>query len=114
MAAASSGRQFAGKKPRVVSEMAIFQQLSELNCCSAVLIDLAQDRVVLVTTESEAHTKLIRQPPFRDSVAIKFLVQEEVKRAIVPLDYFENPVCDWRVFLSSAHAAPRQGYEPAR
>ena len=84
------------------------RQLSELNYCPAVLIKFAQDRVVLVTTESEAHTKLVRQPRFWDSVAIKFPVQEEVKCAIVPLDHFENRVCG-RVSSSSAHAAPPTG-----
>lgn len=84
----------------------MFRQLSELNCCPAVLIDFAQDRVVFVTTESEAHTKLVRQPLFRDSVAIKFAVQEEVERTVVPLNYFENPVRGWRVFSSSANATP--------
>jgi hypothetical protein len=89
-----------------MSEMAMFHQLSELNCRPAVSINFAQDRVVLVTTESETHTKLVRQPLFGDSVAIKFPVQEEVKRTIVPFDYFENLVCDRRVFSSSAHATP--------
>jgi hypothetical protein len=84
--------------------MAICQHLSESNCCPAVLINFLQDRVVLVTTESEAHTKLVWQPRFGDSFAIKFPVQEEVKRAIAPLYDFENHACDWRVFSSSAHA----------
>ena len=96
------------RRRAVVSVMAIFQQLSELNCCPAVLIEFAQDRVVLVTAESEAHTKLVQQPRFGDSGAIKFPIQEEVKRAFVPLDYFESRVCDWRVFSSSAHATPTE------
>jgi hypothetical protein len=88
--------------------MAMLRQLSELNCRPAVLIKFEQNRVVFVSTESEAHTKLVRQPRFWDSVAIKFPVQEEVKCAIVPLDHFKKLVCGWRVFSSSAHATPTE------
>jgi hypothetical protein len=90
----------------IVSAMRFFASYQNSNCRPAVSINFAQDRVVLAATESEAHTKLVRQPSFRDSVAIKFSVQEEVKSAIVPLDHFEDRVCDWRVFSSSAHATP--------
>ncbi len=67
------------------------------------LIDFMQDRIVLVAAESEADTKFVRQPQLYDSSAIKFPAQEEVESAVVPLDDFKNRVCDWRVFLSSAH-----------
>jgi hypothetical protein len=57
-----------------MSEIAIFRQLSENNRCPAVLIDFKQNRVVLLTTESEGHTKLLRQPRFRDVVAVEFAI----------------------------------------
>jgi hypothetical protein len=81
--------------------------MSENQRCLAVLKDFSQNRVLLLTTESEASTRLRRQPRFWDVVAIKLAIQEEVKRAIVLPDYFENGVLDLlRVLLSPAHATP--------
>ena len=51
-----------------------------------------QNRVALLTTESEARTQLFRKPRFRDAVAVKFAIQEEVKRSVVTFDEFENDV----------------------
>ena len=65
-------------------------QISENNRCPAVLIDFPQNRVVLLTAESEAHTKLLRQPGFRNVFVIEFAVQEEVKSSVILLDDFEN------------------------
>ena len=58
------------------------------------MIDFTRNRVVLLTAESEAHTKPLRQPGFRDVIAIEFAVQEEVKYSIILFDYFESRVLD--------------------
>jgi hypothetical protein len=58
------------------------------------LSDFVQNRVVLLTAKTEAHTKLLRQPRLRDAFSVEFAVQKEVERAIVPSDDFENRVRD--------------------
>jgi len=85
--------------------------LSELYACLAILISFVQDGVVLLATESEAHTKLVQRQPFSDWMAVKLPDQEQVKRAIVSLNHFEHRVCR-SVFSSSAQGAPRQNYAP--
>lgn len=73
---------------------------------AAGLIDFPQNRVVLLTAESEAPAQLLRQRRCRDAAAVEFAVQEKVKRAVVRFDYFENRVRILRVFSSPAHATP--------
>src|SRR5260370_25456077 len=86
-------------------ERDFLKQPSENNRCPAVLIDFTRNRVVLLTAESEAHTKPLPQPGFRDVIAIEFAVQEEVKYSIILFDNFENRVLDLvRVSSSPAQA----------
>jgi hypothetical protein len=59
---------------------------SKHNRCPTVLTDLTQNRVVLLAAESEAHTKLFRQPRFWDTAAVELSIHEEVKGAIVPFN----------------------------
>jgi hypothetical protein len=65
-----------------------FVLTSEHDLFPAVLMDFAQKGVVLLAAESVAHTKFFGQPGFRDAVAIKFTIHEEIKGAVVPFDYF--------------------------
>jgi hypothetical protein len=109
-AAGSEERAGAGGWGHAVSgeigrEIAIFGQLSEKELFPAALIEFAQNQVVLLTTKSEAHTKFFRQPHFRHLVPVEPAIQEQVKRAIRFLDYFENPVL-FRVFPGLAHETP--------
>jgi hypothetical protein len=68
-----------------------FESLSKQKRCLAVLVEFVQNRAILLTAQSKAHTKLLRQPLFWDSAAVECLIQEQVKRAVVPFDYFKNP-----------------------
>jgi hypothetical protein len=40
--------------------------------------------------EPEGHTKFFSHPRLRNAAAVEFAMQEEVKRAGVSFDYFEN------------------------
>src|SRR2546427_7701870 len=75
-------------------------QLSENNRCPAVLIDFPQNRVVLLTAESEAHTKLLRQPGFRELLRSSSRFE---KRSKVPSFFLTTSRTVFRVFSSPAH-----------
>jgi hypothetical protein len=83
--------------------------------CSAVLVEFAQNRAIPLTTKSKTHTKLRRQPRFWASAAVGCVTEEQVKRAVVSFDHFENPgPVLGRVFSGPAHAVHRQNYAATR
>jgi hypothetical protein len=69
-----------------------FLDPSKQKRCPAVLVEFAQNRAILLSTEPKAQAKYFRQPRFWDCAAVECLIQEQVERTVVPFDYFETPV----------------------